>query len=64
MPVPRTTSTSATGVPAPVVVLDNVTRTYTSRAGSVHALSGVTHAFAAFSNVFRRSLAAYKLGAV
>ncbi len=47
MPVPSATPTSATGVRAPVVVLDNVTRTYTSRAGSVHALSGVTHAFAA-----------------
>ena len=31
---------------APAVALDNVTRTYRSRAGSVHALRGVTHAFA------------------
>jgi putative ABC transport system ATP-binding protein len=30
-----------------VVALDDVTRTYKSRAGSVHALAGVTHAFAA-----------------
>ncbi|WP_235735277.1 ABC transporter ATP-binding protein [Nocardioides alcanivorans] len=31
------------------VVLDNVTRTYSSRAGEVHALRGVTHTFAAHS---------------
>jgi len=31
---------------APAVALDNVTRTYHSRAGNVHALRGVTHAFA------------------
>ena len=34
-------------VVAPAVALDSVTRTYRSRAGSVHALRGVTHAFAA-----------------
>jgi len=32
-------------VPAPAVVLDTVSRTYRSRAGSVHALREVTHAF-------------------
>lgn len=31
---------------APAVALDGVTRTYRSRAGSVHALRGFTHAFA------------------
>jgi putative ABC transport system ATP-binding protein len=49
MPTPPTLSTAPTaapGVAAPAVVLDDVTRTYKSRAGSVHALSGVTHAFA------------------
>ncbi len=30
-----------------MLALDDVTRTYKSRAGSVHALSGVTHAFSA-----------------
>lgn len=34
-------------VTAPAVALDGVTRIYRSRAGSVHALRGVTHAFAA-----------------
>jgi putative ABC transport system ATP-binding protein len=38
-----TTSTHA----APAVALGSVTRTYRSRAGSVHAVRGVTHAFAA-----------------
>ncbi|WP_053208165.1 ABC transporter ATP-binding protein [Jiangella muralis] len=46
-----TTSTITTPprppVAAPAVALDDVTRTYKSRAGSVHALRGVTHAFAA-----------------
>ena len=31
---------------APAVVLDDVTRTYRSRSGKVHALRGVSHAFA------------------
>ncbi|MFI7520595.1 ABC transporter ATP-binding protein [Micromonospora globbae] len=31
---------------APAVALESVTRTYRSRAGSVHALRGLTHAFA------------------
>ncbi len=31
----------------PAVVLDDVTRTYRSRSGTVHALQGVSHAFAA-----------------
>lgn len=31
---------------APAVALDGLTRTYSSRAGDVHALRGVTHAFA------------------
>ena len=30
----------------PAVVLDDVTRTYRSRSGTVHALRGVSHAFA------------------
>jgi len=34
---------------APAVVLDDITRTYASRAGEVHALRGVTHTFAAHS---------------
>ncbi|PZF83949.1 ABC transporter ATP-binding protein [Jiangella anatolica] len=45
-----TTSTITTPprppVAAPAVALDDVTRTYKSRAESVHALRGVTHAFA------------------
>jgi putative ABC transport system ATP-binding protein len=34
---------------APAVELESVTRTYRSRAGGVHALRGVTHAFASAS---------------
>lgn len=41
-----TTSLSLPSVAAPAVALDDVTRTYRSRAASVHALQGVTHAFA------------------
>jgi len=40
-----TTSTDTLAPPA--ATLDSVTRTYRSRAGKVHALRGITHAFAA-----------------
>ncbi|MFT4085339.1 MAG: ABC transporter ATP-binding protein [Nocardioides sp.] len=45
-PISASISASSPPVPAPAVALDEVTRTYRSRAGSVHALRGVTHAFA------------------
>jgi len=38
-----TTTTTAVGA---AVALDGITRTYRSRAGDVHALRGITHAFA------------------
>jgi ABC-type lipoprotein export system ATPase subunit len=42
-----TNQTLRSPVEAPAVALDKLTRTYRSRAGSVNAVRGVTHAFAA-----------------